>query len=134
MVDAGDDLGSREREKVVVAAQVTAMPGEALAPEVALLQALPLDHGAHGAIQHDDALPQHVLEALDARTARAFIRRLDRERRGGGACAARGLVIRARRGGLRGVRRAVSAGTHIVCTAAATATRCGRIPRAWQMA
>jgi hypothetical protein len=36
--------------------------GEALAPEVRLGEALPLEHRAHGTVDHQDALGEELLE------------------------------------------------------------------------
>ena len=55
-----DDSGLRERQQVVVALQLTAVPGKAFAAKISLLQAVGLDHGAHGPVQQQDALFQQV--------------------------------------------------------------------------
>src|SRR5690606_14263689 len=55
LVDAADQLRPGEAEQVVVAPEVVAVAGEALAAVAGLVQALALDHGAHGAVEHQDA-------------------------------------------------------------------------------
>ncbi len=54
-MDAGDDPGPGDRQQVVVALQVRGMVGETLAPVTGLVQVVGLDHGAHGAVEHQDA-------------------------------------------------------------------------------
>ena len=58
-----DDVGTRQHEHVVVAAQVLGMRCEALAAEVFFGQLVALDHRAHRAVQHEDALGQQVFES-----------------------------------------------------------------------
>jgi len=61
-VQPADERGLREREQVVVAAQVASPAAEALAAELLFRQALSLDHGAHGAIEDQDAVLQQLLQ------------------------------------------------------------------------
>ena len=61
-VDAADQLGLRQHEQVIVAAQVARPVAKALAPELRLVQVLALDHGAHGAVEHQDALGEEGLQ------------------------------------------------------------------------
>ncbi len=75
VVDRLDGVGLGQRQEVVVALEVAFAGLEAMAPEVALLVVQALDLGAHGAVEHQDALarrrgqrPQDlraVLAALD---------------------------------------------------------------------
>jgi len=55
-VDLSDDVRSREAEQVVRALQLDRVVLEAVAPEVFLLESVPLDHRAHGAVDDQDAL------------------------------------------------------------------------------
>jgi len=64
VVNRLDDGRRRQGEQFVVAGEVARVRGEALAAVVGLGQPPGLDHGPHGAIQHQDAL---VEESLDAR-------------------------------------------------------------------
>jgi len=61
-VDGLDDVGLGQAEQVVVALEVTGPFGEPLAPEVRLGQPVPLDHGPHGAVEHEDAPTQRVTQ------------------------------------------------------------------------
>ena len=61
-VDRADDVGLREREQVVVPAELPRPVGEPLAPVLPLAQAVGLDHRAHGAVEHQDPLGQQRLE------------------------------------------------------------------------
>ena len=54
-MDALDDVGPRQDEQVVVALQVVRMVAEALTAVVRLGERVALDHGAHRAVQHEDA-------------------------------------------------------------------------------
>ena len=53
-VDGGDGVGAREAEDVVVALLGRGV-GDAGAVEVGLLQPEALEHGTHGAVEHEDA-------------------------------------------------------------------------------
>ena len=70
-VDLADHVGAREAQDVVVAQQRTGVGGKGVALEVGFSQAVSLDHGAHGAVQDEDAF---VEEARDS--VRAFRGRL----------------------------------------------------------
>ena len=59
-MDVGDHVGPRQHQHVVVALQVLGMILEALAAEVGLGQLVALDHGAHRAVEHEDAFEQGV--------------------------------------------------------------------------
>src|SRR3954467_2233458 len=61
-MDVADRIRPREIQEIVVAAHL-AVPGvEARAAEFLLLQLQRLDHGAHGAIEHQDALRRELAE------------------------------------------------------------------------
>ena len=61
-MDAADQRRLRQREQVVVAAQVAAPAAEALAAELLLGEALALDHRAHGAVEDQDPLGEQRLQ------------------------------------------------------------------------
>ena len=61
-VNRGDDVGPREREQVVVAAQVTRMVGEARPPEVGLGELVLLDQRPHGPVEDQDPLRRRRVE------------------------------------------------------------------------
>ena len=63
-VDAGDDVGLRDRQQVVVADQVGRPVGEPLAAVAGLVGPVPLDGRAHGAVEDHDPLPQQCGELL----------------------------------------------------------------------
>src|SRR5690606_20515949 len=65
-VDRRDDVRPGQRQQVVVAALVVAGVGEALAAVVGLPEPVALDHGAHGAVEHQDAAGKRVLQRGDA--------------------------------------------------------------------
>ena len=62
LVDLADHVRAGEHEQLVVALHVLAVAGEALAAEVRLFEALLLDEAPHGAVEHEDALTQELLE------------------------------------------------------------------------
>ena len=63
-VDVLDDLRLGEVQQVVVALQVAGPVLEALAAKSRFVQMVALDHGAHGAIEDDDAFAQEAFECL----------------------------------------------------------------------
>jgi hypothetical protein len=65
-VDLADHLGTRKAEEVVVPAQVLREVLEPLAAILRLGQPIALDHRAHGAVEHEDALLQRVMQRGDA--------------------------------------------------------------------
>src|SRR3546814_19640229 len=77
---SSDVCSSDLRQQFVVALQVFAVVGEALAAEIGLAQLVALDHGAHGAIQDQDALAKQAGEVAAAGIGR---RRRSAERRVG---------------------------------------------------
>jgi hypothetical protein len=61
VVDGPDDLGARQAQEIVVTANVVRnliAIGEALSPKARLVELVALDHGAHRAVQDQDALGQ----------------------------------------------------------------------------
>ena len=69
-VDVADDGRLRDDEQVVIALQLAGVVLEAVAAVVLLLQLQLLDHGAHRAVEVDDALAQEGLKALAGRVQR----------------------------------------------------------------
>ena len=68
-MDGLDDVRAGQHQQVVGAPQVRWVVAEPLAAEGGLVQLVGLDHGAHGAIEDQDAFPEQVGEsfrALDA--------------------------------------------------------------------
>ena len=65
-VDLAHDVGTRERQQVVVAAEVLVEVPEPLAAELRFRELVALDHRAHGAVQHEDALLQGIEERGEA--------------------------------------------------------------------
>jgi hypothetical protein len=63
-VDFPDHVRARQRQEVVVATQRYRVAGKARAAEVGFLQTIALDHRAHGAIEHEDAFGDGLLESL----------------------------------------------------------------------
>ena len=60
-----NDVRPGYHQQVVVPLEVVLVVLPALAPEVLLLELVALHHGAHAAVQHDDALLHDVLEDLE---------------------------------------------------------------------
>ena len=65
-VQALDQFRLGKAQQVVIALQVLVEVRKAFAPVLALVQLLLLDHGAHGAIQDQDALGERGVELLEA--------------------------------------------------------------------
>ena len=101
-----DHIRAGHVEQVVIALEVAVGAGEAGATVILLLQFAPLQHGAHGAIQHQDAFAGGLVERLTPRQTR---------RLGGGQYLLRVL-------------------DHAALPATAAACWLGRTPRIWQMA
>ena len=57
-----DDVGAGQHEHVVVAAQIPGMRLEALAAEIRFRQLVALNHRAHGAVEHEDALGEQLFQ------------------------------------------------------------------------
>src|SRR4051812_10538320 len=64
-VDAANERGLRQRQKVVVAFLIAAVRVEALAMVVAGTQAVRLDHGAHGPVEDQNALCEQSMKKSD---------------------------------------------------------------------
>jgi len=72
-MDITDRVGLAEDEQIVVAANF-AVPGVETGAAIALLVELePLDHGAHGAVEHQDALGSEAAQRLRGRRVLAFV-------------------------------------------------------------
>ena len=69
-VDVADDGRLRDDQEVVVALELAGVVLEAVAAVVLFLQLELLDHGAHRAVEVDDALAQEGLKALAGRVQR----------------------------------------------------------------
>jgi hypothetical protein len=54
-MDACDDLGLRDRQQIIVAAQIAAPVDKTLTSKIRLGQPMPLNHRAHGTVQNDQA-------------------------------------------------------------------------------
>ena len=57
-VNGGDDLRLRDGQQIVVAAQIDGPIRESAAAKFGLAQTMPLNHGAHGAVENDQPLLQ----------------------------------------------------------------------------
>ena len=57
-MDVADDVRLGQAQQVIIALQVRGPVCEALAAVIRLFQLVPLDHGAHGAIQEEDTVVQ----------------------------------------------------------------------------
>jgi hypothetical protein len=55
-MDLPNDVGARQNQQVVVTLEVTGPVREPLAAEIRLLEPVALDHGSHGAIEHENSL------------------------------------------------------------------------------
>ena len=73
-VDLRNHVRAHQRQQLVVALQVLAVVGEALAAKIGLAQLVALDHRAHGAIQDQDALAKQAGEIAAAGIAFGRIR------------------------------------------------------------
>jgi hypothetical protein len=65
-VDLAHHVGQRQVQHIAIAAQVDRVVGETCAAVVGLAQAARLQHGAHGAVDHGDALLQQRGQCLTA--------------------------------------------------------------------
>ena len=61
-MDRGHDVRPGEADQVGVAAQVTRVVTEPLAPEVGLGQLVRLDERAHPAVEHEDPFAEQAVE------------------------------------------------------------------------
>ena len=55
-MNGGDHFRLGQHQQIVIAFQIAAPVGETLTAEIALIQTIALDHGAHAAVQHQNAL------------------------------------------------------------------------------
>jgi hypothetical protein len=67
VVDLADHIGPGELQQVVVALQILAVVGKARAAKVGFAELVALDHGAHRAVDDDDALRQQGRQGGAAR-------------------------------------------------------------------
>ena len=65
-MDGADHLGLRQQQQVVVALELLRVVREARAAIVSLRETAALDHGAHGAVQDQDALVEEAVEQIAA--------------------------------------------------------------------
>ncbi len=98
-VNARDQLRTGENQDVGVALELPAILSEAFPPEVRLAQLLTLHHGAHCAIEQDDALRQQLIQPPDALAAQRLVERFDAIGQCGSARS--GLLARTRLSRLR---------------------------------
>ena len=64
-MDLADDLRARNGKQVIVAAQVAMEVLETLPAILGLGEPMALDHRAHGAVEHEDALLERVMQGGD---------------------------------------------------------------------
>ncbi|MNF84085.1 hypothetical protein D3C84_664290 [compost metagenome] len=69
LLDRSDHIRATQYQQVIVALDVAWPVGKALATVVLLLELVALDHGAHAAIENQDALFEGLLEGVKASTA-----------------------------------------------------------------
>ena len=62
-----DQLGLRDRQEIIVAAEVPGPVRESIAAEIGLAQPAALNHGAHGAIEDDESFPEQLQEGGSTR-------------------------------------------------------------------
>ena len=62
VVDGLDDVGAREHDDVVVPGELTTVARETLTAEVRFREAVVLDRGPHGPVEHQDALSGELLD------------------------------------------------------------------------
>ena len=72
-MDVADNLRPGEGEQVVVAGELAVVIGIERAAEVGLAQPVALDHGAHGAVQQQDAPGCRRFERGNSGAAPAFL-------------------------------------------------------------
>jgi hypothetical protein len=63
-MDLADLLGLAQHQQIIVAADLPVPGIEASAAVALLVEPEPLDHGAHGAVEHEDALGRELAERL----------------------------------------------------------------------
>ena len=69
LLDSADDVRAAEDQQVVVTLYIAWPIGEARAAIVLFLQLVALDHGAHAAVEDQDAFLQGLLKGIEAGTA-----------------------------------------------------------------
>src|SRR5262249_46204647 len=69
-MNVADFFRLSENEQIVVAAHFTVPGIEARAPKTLLVETERLDHGAHGAVEHEDALGRYLAQRGLRRLAR----------------------------------------------------------------
>ncbi len=69
-MDLAHDVRPGEGQEIAVAADVARMVGEAGPAEVLLAQPVPLEHGAHGAVEHEDPIAEQPGQERQAALAR----------------------------------------------------------------
>ena len=65
-MDVADEGGLRQREEVVVAPEVARVVGEPLATILGFTQAMRLNSGSHGPVEHQDTLFEQSRQQLAA--------------------------------------------------------------------
>ena len=73
-MDFLDDIRTGERQQIVVAPQIAPVSGEPLAAVSLFVQTVALDHGAHGAVQHQNPLLQECGETGETLAAAERLR------------------------------------------------------------
>lgn len=63
-MDVVDDVRLGDGQQVVVAFEILGVAGELGAAEVVLLEPVALDHGAHGAVDHQNPPAQLLLQPV----------------------------------------------------------------------
>ena len=66
-MDAPDEVGLRQIQQIVVASQRRRPVREALASDLGLGDASPLEHRAHGPIENENAVGNELAEAVESR-------------------------------------------------------------------
>ena len=84
-MNVSDDLGLRQRQQVIIATYIAAIVSKSLTPIAHLIEAMPLDHRAHRAIDNQNALFDRSTQLTNPLVAGALVERLDRKRRSGGS-------------------------------------------------
>ena len=69
LLDSADDVRAAEDQQVVVTLYIAWPVGKAGAAIVLFLQLVALDHGAHAAVEDQDAFLQGLLKGIEAGTA-----------------------------------------------------------------
>ena len=118
-MDRSDDVGPRQRQQIIVTPQVAPVVNEAITAIARLVEAVPLDHGAHGTVDNQDALRCKFMQTSLTLGTRLHIDRRD------GIRHCRSMS----RTGIQRTRHCVRQ-VRGTATHAATAAGCGRMPSA----